>query len=415
MKPWQYLLIVALLAAIAPAASQSLDDYLREAAANNPGLRAKFANYEAALQRIPQVGALPDPRFSFAYFISPAETRVGPQRLRLSLVQMFPWFGTLAARESGAALSAAAGLQSFLDARNKLFLQVKQAYYPLFVQRRHHELLRTNHAILLSYKDLATLKFSNGEATMYDVIRVDMLIDKAESEIRVLEAQERALVTRFNSLLNRPPAAAVQIPEVLMASVVSEDYRRDSLLQANPQLSALDLRVQSLRAEREVALKQGMPQFGIGLDYVAVDQRIDVGVPDNGKDILMPMLSIGIPIYRGGYDAAVEEVELRRRVVEDAKSELTNRLIADYAAARYELDRARHLLELYAGLVVKAEQSKDLLIAAYRNSGIYLEEVLRMQQDILGYRMDEASALSDFNLALAKLDYLTAKQFAPSP
>ena len=76
-------------------AQQVLDRYLVEAAKNNPGLKGKFNEYMAALEKVPQAGALPDPQIAFGYFIQPVETRVGPQQARFFVVQMFPWFGTL--------------------------------------------------------------------------------------------------------------------------------------------------------------------------------------------------------------------------------------------------------------------------------------------------------------------------------
>ena len=58
-------------------AQKELDGYLKLGAENNPGLKAKFAEYNAALEKVPQVGTLPDPTISFGYFITPVETRVG--------------------------------------------------------------------------------------------------------------------------------------------------------------------------------------------------------------------------------------------------------------------------------------------------------------------------------------------------
>ena len=59
--------------------SASLDYFLRSAALNNPGLEAAFNRWKAALERVPQSRALPDPKFTYAYFIREVETRVGPQ------------------------------------------------------------------------------------------------------------------------------------------------------------------------------------------------------------------------------------------------------------------------------------------------------------------------------------------------
>ena len=50
---------------------QILQGYLLEAAENNPGLNAKFKDYMAAMEKVPQAGGLPDPQFAFGYFIQP--------------------------------------------------------------------------------------------------------------------------------------------------------------------------------------------------------------------------------------------------------------------------------------------------------------------------------------------------------
>ncbi|RLD38500.1 MAG: TolC family protein, partial [Bacteroidetes bacterium] len=89
-------------------AQEELTPYLETAANNNPGLKARFSEYMDSLELVPQVGSLPDPQLAFGYFIQPIETRNGPQRFRISLTQMFPWFGTLNAREDVAVSKAKA-------------------------------------------------------------------------------------------------------------------------------------------------------------------------------------------------------------------------------------------------------------------------------------------------------------------
>jgi outer membrane protein TolC len=49
--------------------SATLNDYLAYAALNNPGLEAAFNRWRAALERVPQEKSLPDPRFTYRYFI----------------------------------------------------------------------------------------------------------------------------------------------------------------------------------------------------------------------------------------------------------------------------------------------------------------------------------------------------------
>jgi cobalt-zinc-cadmium efflux system outer membrane protein len=181
------------------AQAQTLDEYLQTAAKNNPGLQAKYKDFEAALQKVPQVNSLPDPTFSFGYFISPVETRVGPQRAKLSLTQMFPWFGTLEAQGDAASLMAQAKYQSFLDARNKLFYQVSSAYYPLYELNRWKQIEQKNIDILQSYKTIATSKFKNGMSPMTDVLRVDIMLKDATTNLSILNKKEKSLLTTFNN------------------------------------------------------------------------------------------------------------------------------------------------------------------------------------------------------------------------
>ena len=37
--------------------------------------------------------------------------------------------------------------------------------------------------------------------------------------------------------------------------------------------------------------------IGLGLDYINVEERPNMDFSDNGKDIVMPMVSVSIPIF----------------------------------------------------------------------------------------------------------------------
>jgi outer membrane protein TolC len=80
-------------------AQSTLKDYLLYAALNNPGLKAAFLKWEAALEKIPQATALPDPHFTYGYFIQ----EMMNQHESFALEQTFPWFGKLALQGDAAA------------------------------------------------------------------------------------------------------------------------------------------------------------------------------------------------------------------------------------------------------------------------------------------------------------------------
>lgn len=409
MRYFEFLLVLHLFSS--QCFAQTLNDYYKVAAENNPGLQAIYKEYEAALQKVPQVKSLPDPTFSFGYFFSPVETRVGPQMAKFSLTQMFPWFGTLKAQGNVAALMAEEKFQNFIDARNKLFLQVATAYYLLHEVKDLIRIEQENIRLLESYKTIATQKFKNGAGTMVDVLRVDIMLKDAQTNLIILRDKEKPLLTSFNKLLNRSETELVQISDTLKMELLPNNFRKDSLIANNPKIKALDLKFQASQEAEIVAQKLGMPKFGIGLDYTLVGERTDVSMPDNGKNVLMPMISISIPIFRSKYNALVQEAQILKESYQLQKQELTNNLISEYEMTWFEIQQLLQQITLYQEQIHISQQSLNLLFAYYENSGKDFEEVLRMEQELLKYQKMKATALVQYHIAVAKINYLTSKLY----
>jgi len=399
--------ILALLITTTPVTAQNLNDYFQTAAENNPGLQAKYKEFEAALQKVPQVSSLPDPVLSFGYFIP----KMGSQRAELSINQMFPWFGTLGAQSDVASLTAEAKYQSFLDARNQLYFQVSAAFYPLFELNRWKQIEQKNIEILEAYKSIANIKFKNGMAPMVDVLRVDIMLKDATTNLEILNRKEKPLITTFNKLLNRNENAGVEIADSLEIEFVLNKTQKDSLLAENPLLEALDLKVKASKASEIAAQKQGFPKLGVGLEYMVMDKNANGGMTDDGKDVLMPMISVSIPIFRKKYKAAEKEAQLMQESYSLQKQETTNMLISNYETTWFELQSQQQLIELYNQQTQVSEQALNLLFSAYSNSGEQFEEVLRMQQQLLKYEKMKVTAEVQYQIELAKLKYLTAYEY----
>lgn len=408
MKRYILIITVLLLSGLRINA-QTLEESLKIASENNPLLKAKYAEFEAALQKVAQVNSLPDPTFSFGYFISPVETRLGPQQAKLGLTQMFPWFGTLKTAGNVQALQAEAKYQEFLNAKNELYTQVKSAWYPIYEVNQKIRLQEENRVILSSYKQLATTGFKNDKGSMVDVIRVDIMIENTDTEIKLLQDQLQPFNVQFNKLLNRPDSLVIQVEQDLTLIEIPLNYRKDSLLANHPLLQSLDLKMKSAQEAEELSKKQGLPKLGVGLDYVFVGDRTDMVVPDNGKNVIMPMISMSIPIYRRKYNAATKEAQFKQEAIVNYKTNTENTLVSNYEMAWFELEKARQLVELYKAQTLKTNQAISLLETAYSNSGKDFEEILRMQQELLKYQIATATATKAFYVALAKLDYLTSK------
>jgi len=390
--------------------AQTLEDYYVIAAKNNPGLKAKYKAFEAALQKIPQAKSLTDPNLSFGYFISPVETRVGPQRMRFSLTQMFPWFGTLRIQGDVAAVLAEVKYQEFLDARNMLYSQVSAVYYPLLETNQLVEIEEENLQILTTYKAIATSKFENGSGSLADALRVDIMSTSANTNLEVLNKKIQSSNAWLNSLLGRFYDSPVELEEKLTIPNSTTEVLIDSL-QNNPLLERLELKIQASELNQKLATKQGLPKLGAGVDYVMVDKRNDMVLAENGKNVLMPMVTMSIPIFRKKYDGAKKEALLLAESYHAEKLDVSNNLYGSFYRYKVAMEIQLDLISSFNKQIETSERTLELLYRSYANSGNDFEDVLRLQQQLLEYRKMKIKASVAYYAAEAQLNYLTAKSY----
>ena len=134
--------------------SSGLSDYLAYAALNNAGLKAAFERWKAAVEQVPQAESLPDPKFTYGYFIEEVETRVGPQRQKFGIMQVFPWFGEIEARTDVASAKAKAARKGYEAIKLKLFFGVKDAFYEYAYLARAIEIARDNLELLKHFEEV---------------------------------------------------------------------------------------------------------------------------------------------------------------------------------------------------------------------------------------------------------------------
>jgi outer membrane protein TolC len=387
-------------------AQEVLESYLQKAAENNPGLKAKFNDYMAALEVAPQVKALPDPTLAFGYFISPVETRVGPQQFRISASQMFPWFGTREARENVAVQAAKAKYEVFLEAKSGLFNEVRATYFNVYLNRRAIEITREHLTILHTFQKLANIKVESGKVSAVDQYRIEMEIGDLENQLALLVDKQHVLELMFNNLLNREEEKQVITPEVLWTTDLNFNKEQvlDSIEANNHQLLILSMQQQTLSYRKELAEKQGKPWFSLGLDYTFIGQGDNMLA---GTDAFMfPMLGITIPLYRNKYRAMVSEVVYLREARENEHADKVNLLETIFENAWKDYRDASRRLLLYQSQLELAAQSMNLLETEYVTGNSDFETVLRMERKVLTYGLELEKSRSDKQAAISFINYL---------
>jgi outer membrane protein TolC len=389
-------------------AQEILEEYLTMAAENSPMLKAKFNDYLAALETVPQVGALPDPQLAFGYFIQPVQTRVGPQEFRISATQMFPWFGTLNARENVAIQSAKAKYELFEEAKAKLYDEVRGTYYNLYLNQKAVSIVGENIEILQRFQKLALIKVETGKVSPVDEFRIEMEMGDLENQLALLRDKQQFLSVAFENLLNTE-LTHVSLPDTLWNTtpVLSRQAILDSIRIGNHQLLGLELQREALSYKQEVAKRSGKPDFSLGLDYIVV------GKGENnlsGQDAIMfPRIGISIPLYRDKYRSMIKEAVYQETAKAFEKVDKLNMLEILFEKTWNELQDAGRRIVLYHKQLDLANRSINLLEVEYATADKNFEEVLRMERKLLFYALELERARADKQAAVSFLDYLMGK------
>lgn len=386
----------------------TLNDFVHLALENSSGLKAAFDTYQAALKRSPQATALPDPMFNYGYFLRSVETRVGPQRHRLGIAQSFPWFGTLSLRGEMADAEARAEFYRFLTLKNKLVFDVTQTYAQLIYLHDAVAITKATISLVQSWEEVLRERFRAGTGSHSDLVRVQVELGKLEDRIREFEDLIRPMEVAFNALLNRNSGESVSIP---MGELTSKDIGKEvaaagSLdindIAQSPALKTVDALIEARVAGIQLAEKKYFPDLTFGIDYIAVGDR--EGQSDGGKDAIMTMVSMNLPLYWEKNRAREDEARLSKKSVEEQRVDRENMLRAEFARAQFELRDAERKIRLFERtLIPKAEESIEASYTAYESGESGFLDVLDSERRLLDFRLSLSRSQSDRAGAVAKL------------
>lgn len=405
-------IIISLLTGYTAKSQDSLSFYLTIAAKNNPTVLQKFNEYQAALQKVPQVGSLPDPELNMGVFLSPMELVNGNQLAELRLMQMFPWFGTLRAAKDEMSLMANAKYESFRDTKLQVLYELQQTWYELYKVRQNIHISEKNIEILHTLEKLTMVKFQAGGSGLVDLYRIQIEIGDLENNIALLKNQQNVLVAQFNSYLNRPVISSVSLPDTLFAGTLEMPLLAvsDSMLANSPMLGMLQYEQQSLDSRKAMVTKMGYPMIGLGVNYSVINKNAMSTSAMNGKDMVMPMVTLTLPIYRKKFKAMQTEADLLKAATAQNYTASTNNLKTEYYQAVQLYQDAQRRVALYGDQSLLAGKSLDIMMMSFAVSGSGLTDVLRVRQQTLDYDYKQVEAIADCNTAIAWLKRLMAFQ-----
>lgn len=385
--------------------AQELQSLIDEALANNPKIKQFELQYKRVSEKVNEVNTLPNTNIGIGYFVSEPETRTGAQQFKVSINQMLPWFGTISSREDYVSSLADAKFEDITIAKRQLIASVSTSYYNLYAIKAKQEVLTENIKLLQTFETLALTSVEVGKASAVDVLRLHMRQNEMQQLKDVLQQQFLAEQNKFNNLLNRDNGVIVNFVDSLL--IPSEDFEITSKnLVLHPELLKYNKLYQSVEQSELLNQKESSPMISFGLDYINVAQRPDMNFNDNGKDILMPMVSLSIPIFNKKYKSKTKQNEIQQEEFNIQKQERFNKLETLLSKAINERTSARIRYNTQSKNLKQAKNAETILVKSYETGTIDFNDVLDIQELQLKFQLNQIKAVQNYYIQSAIINYL---------
>ena len=386
--------------------AQKLETLIDEALLNNPEIQKIDLQYKRVSEKLNEVNTIPNTEFGMGYFISEPETRTGAQRFKISVKQMLPWFGTITSRENYVGALADAKYVEIVIVKRKLMASVSQSYYKLYANKAKQEILNENINLLKTYESLALASVEVGKTPVVDVLRLQIRQNELQQVKDVLQQEFLAEQTTFNNLLNREDDIEVTFVDDLL--LPNEDFETTKEnLTFHPELLKFDKLFRSIEQSELLNQKESSPKIGFGLDYINVSERPDINFIDNGKDIIMPMISLSIPIFNKKHKSITKQNELEQQEILYQKKEKRNTLESLLDKALKERMSARISYKTAIKNIKQSNEAKQILIKNYETGAIDFIDVLDIQELELKFQISQIESIVKYYVQSTIINYLT--------
>jgi len=382
--------------------AQSIDDFIELTRAYDPGLEMLRLEYQAALQTVDQVGEWPDPTVNLAIGVLPIETRLGAQRFKVGVTQMIPWKGSLQTQKeisrTGAEIRAR---MEDVEAINIEFA-IRSTYARLLYIESQKLIINERIEVLDAMIELAKSGVSSGKGKLSDVLITERRRETLQADLELLNLKMEQVRIMLNSWSGRPLDSNIDITPDFQTPTSTIPVS-PSDLEGHPQFEVLDRQIIAADAVITNTIYQAKPQIGVGLEYAYVSKRQDVEIPGNGRDILMPMGSIRIPIFTNKYASIRKEQTIKKNAISEKRRDFQNKFTAEIEMAISQIEYAEAEIEKFESLKNITEETLELMRSEFAAEQTRFEELLKVEMELLDYDRQILSAESEKQLAQAVL------------
>ena len=396
--------------------NEPLDTLILYAIKVSPKVQLLKSKRDVAGSKIEQGTNLPDPMLTLGLVNMPTNSFSFTQEpmtgKTIGLTQAFPFPGGLNAKSDVIAMDTLIVEQEIGDLKNEIRKNVSSLYYDLQLVREEKVLAEESKDLLNQISEVVKSKYEVSEASLQNVIQVEVQITRVKDKIEVLTGKENGIISELNAYLLRGENSDIKTSNII--PITFNSYSSPSLVKSankyRPFLKGIQLSEQKSKLLENAADYNYYPNFQVGLQYTQREYSSVTG--QNWNDFFSIVVGVTLPLgYGSKYSSKVKEAQYLQSFYRDQYSssiQTLNQSFGKIVAKLNELQNRDKLID--KTLLPQAEQALKASIADYQVGRIDFVNVINAENDILKIKTDLIKIRTEYSKNIAQLEFLVGSE-----
>ena len=391
----------------------TLNSLIKLALENNPQIQSARHKWRATAEKYPQAISLPDPMLTYTFFLKEPETRVGPQRHKVTIMQNIPFPKKLHLKGELVKDDTQIARLAYERTIRDVVAKVQKHFYELVYIEKAIEITKKNEDLVAQLVKVAAVENTSGKAPLPDLMKAQsQLAQLGYDRIRLQELRE-VEIGQLNAFLNLNPQNIIQLQSLIFME--AEELKQFEVfyqyaLKNNQEILAATVAINKADHKLALAFTEYFPDFSVGASWTQVDRTLsgfNFDFDDDGQDIYGITFGVNLPIWIPKRNARVRESRHNIQDAKQTKKNIENQLAAELKKVYYKVSNYVRLTKLYNDrLLPEAENSIEIAENWYRDGEKSLLSVLESQSVWLNFSLSLARAQSDYAQGIVTLSQL---------
>jgi len=292
--------------------------------------------------------------------------------------------------------------------KQDLVLQVKEAYFTILKAEKIRQVavqavqqLESQLKVSRAFYDVGVIPKNDLLQTQVQMAQVRQNLTSAEVELAIVKAS-------FNTLLRREVGREVRIEDILTYRPMEVPFEEcvEKARKTRPELRETELNVKSAEKEVQLARSEYFPTLGLSFNYERVGDNPGVsGSQFEDEDSWNIMATARWTFWQWGKKRQlVREKETKLVQADDARVQVEDNISLEVRDAYLRLREARDKIGVAEVAIEQAEENFRMNQERFKEQVATSTDVLDAQTLLTQARTNYFNALSDYNIAWARLD-----------